>query len=175
MKKSWDGMTNQQKRVAIAEDILLNLKNKVIVAKKGRYIDINTRALGVDEDDDVKENFGKIKNCPVCMMGACLLSVVKMENNANFDDMAIGIDSADKMWERLNEYFPKDSLLLIESAFEKSTGGLRVAEDRFHFKSEILANMGVKWGKKYSTDNKRIVAICKNIIKNKGEFIPYKI
>ncbi len=151
-------------RVKIAEDVLA-----VIAVKKNRYTvgkgyychTINTPDLStISESDQLRKVLPKLqKNCEVCAMGALFLSHVRINNEitvgeANshiLSDGSFGIGDW-TMEDKMAEYFSPDQLREVETAFE----GFSIS--------------GQPWLHKYPENIARLRAICRNIIRNKGDF-----
>lgn len=157
--------------------------------------------LNVEKEDDIKSNFDKINHCEVCALGSVLLSCTKMGNLLTFNDINIENSSIDSINNNnvkklLSSVFDTHTLLLIETAFEgyepfeyaynlneyKEYWELEgneysEAADRFakNIYEETLSfeecAACTKFFRKYKDDDKRLRAICKNIIKNNGKFV----
>jgi len=172
------------KRVMIAKDILLQLDAKKLVAEQGRYVSISS-LYEFDDTQDIKANYSKIKECPVCALGACLMATTKFNNHLKFGDIGptVSYMNTSKVSFVLQELFSDEQLLLIECAFEgmitgessyaSQTFGTNLPADEFK-KAYDFAN---KFREKYSIDAKntstlKMEAIMNNIIQNKGTFIP---
>lgn len=199
-KVPFSQLSPEKKRVAIARDVLEQIRIGRYISNGGSYIDALQMKDGKDKWDmnnlDIKSNFGKIKNCKVCAMGACLMSITKFENKLDFYDIGNEIDNLNNEKTKIlfQSIFSPEQLLLIERAFEGKSGGTTVGVNIFRlseddFKSKI--NKCQKFYKKFELKPKkdatrkekenrtrlnhqnRMVGIMKNIISNKGEFKPY--
>lgn len=177
-KVPFSKLSKPQKRVAIAKDVLQQIKQKKYIAEAERYV---SRINFVDAFDsygeDIKSNFKKIKDCRVCAMGACLMSATKFANKLNFEDVGHSISDLknEKVQTLFAEIFSPKQLLLIETAFEGNNGGDKVGEEIFEIDSCQYANEKIKCDKfhdKYDNPQSRMIGIMENIIKNKGEFKP---
>ena len=76
-----------------------------------------------------------------------------------------------KIQQLFNSIFDPKTLLRIEYAFE-GNDGIKYAQDHLNTtlsyeETQELSN----FSNYYKTDGNRLIAICNNIIKNKGEFI----
>jgi hypothetical protein len=107
-----------------------------------------------------------------CALGACLLSTTKFKNKLNFGDVDSLCSNSDS-WKLLRGVFSHSQINMIEYAFEASHHGARVGEDYFGDNVKFNYDERVKcisFGRSFYSDSDRIVAIMKNIIKNKGTF-----
>lgn len=142
-KVSFSKLSKPQKRVAIAKDVLMQIKRGKYIAGTGSYI-TNVKVEGVRgnaegyfgkiKSQPIKENFAKIQECTVCAMGACLMSITKFENKLDFGEVGSGVSAInnEKVKELFSSLFEPLQLLLIERAFEGDSGGTLVAEQLFN-------------------------------------------
>ena len=159
-----------EKKILIAKDVLANIKSKKYIASHGNYFNnLYELSLNIGKNNDIQENFDKIENCECCALGACLISSTKYQNKLTFDDLGYG-SSTSNSWLQLKSIFTPREMAIIESCFEGfDTNACRVATDKFYY--ELDSNTGIKcqdFHDDYIDDEERLVAICKNIIKNKG-------
>ena len=186
-KVSFEKLSPSQKRVTIAKDVIAQIKLGRYIADSGSYIaNINFKNnLGDDEmhNKDIKKNFGKIKSCTVCAMGACLMSATKFANKLSFGDVGDSVRDLvnDKVKDLFSKLFSPEQLLLIETAFEgggdDTDGDSRVAYDLFdldrnQFEGSDFLQPSDEFRNNYYESEKRLIAIMENIIKNKGTFKP---
>lgn len=189
--EEFDALPKNEKAVLVAKDVLKQIKLKKYIPNAGSYIkrsdDYDSlKALGLKKKDDVRNNFDKIPPCRVCALGSMLLSCTNLGNRLTFSDVDIitgsKIDSLDKpkIKKLFNSIFDAYQLLLIENAFEKpSVSSDRYAKDILGLKLsnedfDKCLNFYYKYNTGYNYDysaSERMVAICKNIIKNKGRFV----
>jgi hypothetical protein len=153
-------LTKAQKRVAIAKDVLKQLKALNVV--KGTYL--RNYGLQLPRNDQAKQHINQIsRGCEVCALGACFLSHIRLFNEVDVGTLAgrcgetvncvfAGSDLIDA---ELHKYFTYDQLLLIEAAFEGWTGEGYEARDFYD---------------KHPDPKERLQAIMQNIVKNNGEF-----
>lgn len=135
--------------------------------------------------DDVKLIADKLKtNCRVCALGACLLSVVSLQNDFVFElqqGNVVGVESYD-LADRLLKVFTAEQLLLIETAFEceNFTGYFTGNYDELHMGSMTRYSrrlthqleIAKALGERFNDSKKRLRAIMRNMIANNGKFIP---
>jgi len=187
--KEFEKLKPYQKRVAIAKDILEQIKAKRYIARAGSYIE--SAKLPGGGETPIKKNFNKIKECHVCQIGAIILSTTKFRNKLIKDDVGGGLHTiTNNVYEILKDIFSPKQLLLIEEAYESPycTG------DRYAYK--IDEKIGLDWDEEDAcqdfydqflpenyddldedkntamADEDRMIAIMRNIIKHRGTFKP---
>jgi hypothetical protein len=170
-------MTKPQQRVAIAKDVIAQLKAKKYRARAGTYL-TNAKLDSVlkREDDSPDKQLQQVlfsKNagtCDVCGIGALMVSGVRFADKLTVGDLGPQPDWQWVIGYYLNTWFELSQIDLIESAFETSTTvGRRVCIDE-SFKCAL--NDAVAFGRRYQTDGTRMIAIMRNIVRNRGEFVP---
>ena len=160
-KKTYAQMTRNQRKVAIAQDVIKQLHLLRIKAGNGYVVP--------DNDFDLENllSFGvtpkqiaqKAKEtCTFCARGAMMICKVDKFNSFNFE----GIDSFDEIsqWHTTNaleDAFTDDELYEIERCFEQ-------AKDSWNFQRCSWAEI--------EDDKDRLQAIMQNIIDHKGVFKP---
>jgi hypothetical protein len=161
VKKTYAQMTRNQRKVAIAQDVIKQLNVLRIKAGNGYVVP--------DDDFDLQNllEFGvtpkqiaqKAKEtCTFCARGAMMICKVDKFNSFNFD----GIESFDCIsqshtTDALEDAFTDDELREIEGCFEQ-------AKDSWSFQKNIWAEI--------EDDKDRLQAIMQNIIDHKGVFKP---
>ena len=68
----------------------------------------------------------------------------------------------------LNSLFSYSQLRLIEIAFERGLGAFK----DYDYNLEPSTKRAAQFGRKFKTEKSRLRAIMKNIVENKGTFIP---
>jgi hypothetical protein len=167
-------MTKAQMRVAIAKDVLTQIKLKKLEPTSGVYLD---KSFVLREDDDIsKQVLQQLpkKNCAVCAVGACFVSSLKLFNKYEpsdgygwrlFGNERVKISSYSMRSDQLAKHFSYKQLDVIEAAFERS--------NEYSYRDQPMSEKKVgNFSRKYKTDTDLMVAIMKNIIKNKGLFKP---
>ena len=160
----------QQLAVDIAKDIIKWIGEKKLRIKDGlTYLSGSLPNCEIRSEDQVQPHLPLLrKNCDVCAKGAIFLSYIELKNKITFDSLdfvGVGFSksvdaSEETICDLLGGAFSKENLDLIESAFEKHRGFYGEEKRAYDF------------GRKYRSPRKRMIAICENIIKNKGEFKP---
>lgn len=192
---NFEQMSPQEKRVAIAKDVLLRLSTKAIRAESS-YLKLETKdgrdgwdvKLGrAPEIEDQQLNTaiseGKII-CRVCADGALFLSHVMFSNHLTVKQ-ATDIVSFHQVQNRLQEIFSRDQLLMIETAFEgraihdEEVSIIVEAPEEFDAEmDEVISELTltplgdklVLWRDQFDEAEDAMRAIMENIIQHEGEF-----
>ena len=159
-------MTPQQKRVTIARDTIEQVEAKKFRPRRGHWLIIGTWTGGrrgyFDPTPGEADARGAIElrstTCAGCAMGGMFASLIRRTNGvtvgatqlAGFGDIAYA----------MRDIFDKVQLRLIEAAFERRVNACDI--DR--------AAAG-RWGSKFDNEADRLLAIMRNIVRNKGEFV----
>lgn len=164
-------LSKQEQKIKIVKDAIAQIKIGTFIAKQGNYLEI----YDVDDSDNeisLQSVIGTTENtCKCCAKGAifasCVMNVNKVTNKDDFFDEGFQKD-------KLKKWFSARELDTIETAFEldviiDSTDSLECSNHGF----KKLATDALKFGSKYSTPEKRLLAILKNIVKY-GKFTPVK-
>lgn len=164
-KEDFELLPDNEKRVVIAKDVIQQLNSGHIIASQLGYIGGIELALKIKNskfNTDFRDIFNET-TCYVCAKGALFVSDImlrdefKINSQEQIDEGLVftGLSSSKGITTRLN-YFSKSMLSNIEWHYE----GWQ--EYRwFH--------------DKYPSDKQRMTLIMKNIINNKGEFVPEKL
>jgi len=157
-------LTKAEKKIAIAKDILTQLKIKKYKANSGSYIKLNYYEF--DLEDDIQSNFDKIK-CDVCALGSAVMSCIKYTNNVKFNDV---YSSQGEVFTELIKIFTKKELVLMEYCFEGFVTDFAGVSDKWGI---LLSEKGIEktrsFYEKYTDPDKRLKAIMNIVIKN-GKF-----
>jgi hypothetical protein len=164
-RKSYDDMTQAERRVAIAKEVIANIHaSRLNVRSRYGYVVPNSDLLpnGLESvaggtDKAIAEKYKQ--TCTVCARGAMMLCKVAKFNNYAWNIYGC-VDSWDT-FEALADAFTEDELWDIEQAFEQ------VEKNYDH----------TPW-MDIDDDTDRLLAIMQNIVDHKGTFQPdvaYKI
>ncbi len=171
-------MTKAEKRVAIAKDVIAQVKVGRFKAATGNYVQAKTGpvTLGAGMQEALVG-----KECSVCALGAAFVAGVDRFNKLNLTVWNTGIgnfNAACGEYERenidtsgedtrdyLSRYFGIRQMDAIESAFE----GWSSEDDRFNFGRCATGSSAFFRAHPVATD--RLLAIMRNIIRNGGEFV----
>lgn len=186
-QKFW-ALSQAEQRVAIAKDVIKQVKSKWLLPTKGDYFEFYNLPYDLREKKIPKKLdtlFNTIKKdggtCTACGIGACFASLVMLGDKAEalsyadgdkYDNIDILQDTSisdSSMRKLLRKVFEPHQLTLIECAFEKSDS-MRDHEDRKRaFDPTYNA---AEFGRQHINAYGRMIAIMENIIANKGTFIP---
>lgn len=182
-KKNGKRLSAADKRVLLAQDVLHLLAEKKISVEQGIYCTFpdSVPKQMMEEGSDVKEVISSFrKPCQVCGVGSLFVAKVLRDDKLpiNKNQLCYGIVVISKkgvlpegqsfmgspVFEYLNKNFSQRQLRLIEYAFEgenKSPFNFWKEEDRI-----------TKFRSKSKGTKNKLISIMKNIITNKGEFVP---
>ena len=191
--EQFNALPNNEKAVLVAKDVLAQIKADKYVPDTGTYIYIQG---GFDFNGSIKENFDQIEECKVCALGSMLMSSTHLGNILTTSDInrfpdADDLRRSEKVTELFSSIFTNKQLLLIETAFEGHTEFFgktkrqlkktyqenfsyyepydRYANEKLTFDETLACEI---FHRKYDDNDKRLNAICRNIIRNNGVFIP---
>lgn len=184
--KKWNSYFNSlspaDKRVAIAKDVLEQIKLKRLSALSGTYFNLST---DLDEDKSIQANLNKVE-CQACALGSMMFSHIKYNNECS---VAEGEDIDSRYIKgKLHNYFDESQLVLIETAFEQWKDNYNFDDEAnelyvgdgahsgdfltdLDLGEEDLDRAGAYFDEYEFTDEERLVKIMKNIVKNKGTFV----
>jgi hypothetical protein len=156
-----------EQRVAIAKDALAWEKAGALKINDQYYL----RSVATGTSFSFYDNFRRedankqardivLGKCQVCALGSLLLAKAVRYNAVSVQDIAdIRID-------RLTDHFSVEQINQIEAAFE---GHSYSSANGTYLDDEVCNE---SWKAKYPDPSKRFRAIMKNIIRNKGTFVP---
>lgn len=158
-KEQFDNLTPEQKRCAIAQDVIDRLDANLMYGSQGKLVYVQTYLLGDLSLKDVINS--PEKTCYACAKGAVILSWIGNFNKYTFEDLG-NFDcniSNEQYPVELLELFGRTQLDLMEVWFE----GIR-----YSWTCSEVWNLGEP--KLCYIGNLR--GIMENIIKNNGTFVP---
>jgi len=171
--KKWNthfnSLTKAQKRVEIAKDVIKQIKLGKYEPKNWGYANFDDN---LDLKLDVQSNFDKITECNCCMLGNCLLSLTKFQNNLKFHEISSGFQVKDsKVSKMLKSVFTPYQQALLEACFEN--GDCTHAEEAYdcYLKDEDYDKCTIFYSR-YNSAKARVIAAMENIIANNGTFKP---
>lgn len=164
----FNSMSKAEKRVRIAEDCLERIKLNLYEPNSGCFITGQTQRL-LEIKPDLKDSVNSSIQCSACAKGGLFLTYVGRVNNFKSSQLDGGNNIRTNDHRKLLEIFTARQLALIEFAFE---GSQHIHYDLRHGEIDLddLEDKISKFYEKYNDDRKRMIAICENIIKNKGMF-----
>lgn len=180
-------------RALIAKDVIQMLDAKKIEASRGDWVTALRNSnikeyweLGPEEQEaQDKMSLQKIllasdTKCECCALGSILVSCVNFKNKVTFgefdDGEALHFGTINKR-ERtdktgIKQLFTGRQLEMIETAFEEGEGYFSDGGDGRVSLLLKIREKCVDFGSKYNSEDTRLRAIMRNIIKNNGIFIP---
>lgn len=179
--KKWENFTAQEKRLAIAYDMIQAVLASVYepkthngYIKRGVLEDV-AEAAGITSIRELLNTPGLVQDCEVCILGGCFLSLIRFENHVSIselDEQYFGFrDSSAR--QRLAESFDPFQLDLLESAFETDMAHSIVEDDHdYSIAEKRKLAAAVHFGKAYADPSDRALAVLINVVKNKGTFKP---
>lgn len=155
-------MTPAEKRVALAQDVIMQLNAELIIAEQGTY-------LSLHEENSLK--------CDACALGSLFICSVTKPELALDIDVVVDMSDRESMQDHLGGIFDPAQLDMIETAFEmdsymKYPKGLDVDDESAVTAFNDLINKTIEFGRKYVYDKARLIAIMENVVANKGTFVP---
>lgn len=177
------GKTAAQKRVLIAKDVIAQIVAKKFKATFGTYIHITNVLYCGDIKSAQTQLLHTNSVCKCCAIGSVLASCILFNNKVDVESANNLHMNGDRYsdFEKthplrtsgLHSVFSMKQLLLMEAIFERHSENDicdnheisfdKVCEiyDRWNYDANLLTD-----------PTKRLIAIMKNIIRNKGRFIP---
>jgi len=168
-----------EQRVAIAQDVLNELSARRMNAKRDIYVYFGDYCLPKgSEEDSLQDHLEKMPSCDVCAKGALFVSAVRLGNRFKCGEIVDGVIDEDDInyvdfsnfKDFLRDIFSSEQLELIEYVFERGIiGDVDSAEIT---KADAFIDHYLSKDANWADDEAMMIAIMKNIIKNKGTFIP---
>ena len=141
-----------------------------LLAECGTYLSSEGVEEFVEPGTDLRELLPKIKRCTACALGSVFLSYVRLEDKVKVDqyDVKVGDGmglhaNSVSMRDTLQAAFYREDLCQMENAFER--GGSLGDDEDFGLRSYTF-------GMKHAKTPERLKAIMRNVISNKGRFVP---
>ena len=168
--RRFDKMTDSQKRVTIARDVIKILEGEMLgITMKAQNMTyfITSASIYSHLTPELELRNALIgEQCTVCALGAAFTGAVMRSNNLTLGKLPCGVTNI-IMRQYLNQWFSTRTLLMIEAAFETNAS--------FAWSpacSKQDARRAADFGENFAKAHDRLIAIMENIIKNNGEFIP---
>lgn len=177
-------MTTNEKKVVVAQDCIERINLGQISADTGNVINRNTITKmnkSYSQATSVKDilNNDEMIQCDVCAKGGLFLSYVGRTNEVKLCELGSNTTTRnynpnsvhDNEHSRLLEIFTARELAYIELAFEgeqyldydENSCRIKFTDDEYELANNFRCS--------FDTPDDVLVAICENIIKNKGQFI----
>lgn len=159
--KSFSRLSKAAKRVAIAKDVIQQIKAGQFAIETGVWAEVNNNnAISSDVNQNMLLGRREPLKCNCCAVGAAFLSSMRLFNVAEFNEQV----SEEYAFDQLERYFTYNQLRLIEQAFEIDEGACHPDGPE--------SDRAIELGRKYSDETERALAIFQNIVRNKGTFTP---
>jgi hypothetical protein len=166
LNDKFEKATPAQKRVMIAKDVILQIRAKKFIAESGTYFHLNKDAG--NEPVELRNIICEEQTtCNVCAIGGAFASAVRITNNFKMKGHGAYFED---IYKKSEPIFGGKNLTLMETAFEQGVVG-------YYAKAKISKSLlekaeSFRSRKKIMTDEKALIAIMQNIIKNNGTFKP---
>lgn len=194
----FESLSPEEKRVALAQDVIQQLKAEKIIANNRVYLSIEDFGEQFIGNETSAQKILPEITCSVCALGGLFHSYIKYKNNVNIDLIEEGcpVKLINKFSETLNKYFDDFQLILIETAFESFEYREYFEDEEFAgydlegydgkykdiifnndqknqiFKSEEYAENLNLTGEENDYTEILLFNIMRNIIRNNGTFVP---
>lgn len=174
-KESFNKLSKSEKQIAVAKDVLDRIKFNQLRPTQSRFCQFDYLSV---EGNPLNPIINSVTNtCCVCAKGGLFLSYIGIVNDYSVsrDGFKNAVENNSKEMGLLSKIFSKRQLSMIETAFE---GGYfkdwneNLSQETL-IKCYAFNNKHMKGKNGILKDGTSVlVAICKNIIKNKGKFNP---
>jgi len=172
-KEFW-ALSKAKRKVLVAKDILKQIETKKYDLRNMGWLNLPDNITEEKAAEiDLYKNFSKVGTCTVCELGACILSIGHLGNNLNLLE-ATAIGGFDKPGTKAKKlivkvFTPKE-VWFLEACFEDGSSqvGKQVGYERT-VKDIYIAEA---FHDSFLNGKERAITIAKNIIRNKGKFIP---
>jgi len=171
-KSTFDKLSSAKKRIAVAQDVIDRMNLKQFRANSGQmFKNANMLYPGQSVQEALKD---PAAYCEVCAKGGLFMAYVGIKNDYNLR-YEISENLNGEEMEMLSDVFSRKQLSLIETAFEGSTYSWN--DDISHLEKQACfkfyrKHVNEKEDRDGDKVQERLMAICKNIIKNNGTFKP---
>lgn len=171
-------LSPEMQRVRIARDVIAQLRDGSINALPGNYLSFPNPVAW----DSAQRSNGQVHialddqhGCHVCALGATFVCAVKRANGLPFSQFSAHRFEVNKtrlsIHSYLQHWFSLEQLGLIECSFERDARWA-MPETPLDLIDRALKFSNLRSWVTYSSGSELMVAIMKNIISNRGEFVP---
>ncbi len=166
-------MTKQEARIAIAKDVVAQIRAERYTARTGAFTVMD------DGDDGSMTKQGAADavragqhKCSVCAVGAGVVSAAGLFNKLpDGDELCWGVivdETGTENYAYLGKFFPRATLIQMEDAFERAD----FANDRGVRLSREAEDAAIAFGSRWADDADRLEAVWANVLANEGAFDP---
>lgn len=162
-------MSPAQRRVAIAEDVLAQIKARKYTIEQGTYVELKD-SFRIDDANVEIADVVKTTGCNVCARGAAFVSACNVFNNCSIADLKEGkvgqsIENISGFEKYEKKFWTQRQLGILETFFESINNGQNI----YGYASEKDTVAAAFWAATFDSPEKGLIAIMKNIITNKGD------
>ena len=171
--------TKEEVIIELAKDVIQQIKKEKYIADHNWYrietanqYDYLSGSIYDESLQEILKN--KAKKCSVCAIGSLFISYVRNYNEINTRDIRNSSDQFNIIYNKLKQFFNIRQLQLIEFTYEGGEGrwDSYQLEEEYDFSTEEI-KIAFQFHRKY-TDKDRLLAIMRNIVRNKGIFVLHK-
>ena len=178
--KWFNSLSKAEKRVEIAKDVIIAVKANLFRIGTGYFSTalrdtVTSRSYVGGEDLQSYLASSRSNNiiCRGCAVAGLFYSRIILGNEIQLNYReekfySIIHTSRGTIHNSLDNIFTTLQLDLVETAFERNV----YASELMTVKNEFLFERAISFGENYLKLRERLIAICENIIKNKGTFKP---
>lgn len=184
-KEQFDALPDNEKRIAVARDIIASVQSGFYELKEGVYFnepeEFNRYAMGEEQVTNIIEY---LDGCRVCIIGAALVSIIKIQNSVTFWELKFqtkvsyaNADDARKVYDLVHSVFGSEIMVFLENIFEGTVTGSRIGAELYDYYGDKVVQKEIvwEWIDAYPDTRTRAIKMMENIINNDGKFIPEDI
>lgn len=174
--KEFRKLSKEKQRIAICQDALQQIQKGIFIPTERTYVQDGVFSDLIGETETQQCLLTSNTRCQACALGSLFLSGVRFKNSVSGNELEEYDNYGIKNY--FNGLFDSSNLSLVECAFEKDEAFASGAYQRvynYDTSKYVIHEITIKaidFGKKYKKPKERLVAILKNMIKNKGVFKP---
>jgi len=183
------GRVNRKKAIAVAKDVLKHIESKSYAPTCRHFVNQTSsirwfamrEKIDASGEAELSEYLEQTRGCQVCMLGAAWLSAVRL-----FNEFVIGVPYLNIDLAMQDIHDPKQSpgamlahifgsdYPYMEVAFEVGHGWFSDSDAYWKQIKRKRFEAAVEFGRRHKLCDatSRMKAICRNIIRNEGRFIP---
>jgi hypothetical protein len=176
--KAFEDMTPNEKRVAIARDLIEHVNAGRVRAQESVWLSSRGAVQFSNSDERQLDAVLKaVPTCTCCQLGGLLYATACRANAVKVSDVTNEYDDDDSLDYSgfsgyLERYFEEQQLMLMEMAFEGGDGAFSGYDlDTNEETEDELEHAANAFYFRHDNDEERMVAICQNIIDHGGEFV----
>jgi hypothetical protein len=163
-----------EKRIAIAEDVIAQIRQQKFKAERCTFTDIGNIVLPEGDGSSMQNVLLKTQeHCEVCARGAIFLSTIRKSNKCSVKDYLNNEDYNSRNPNKIEKrYFSPETLLSMEKIFEQHFSKFTKTEEKmYNFLVEKYEDSMLS----FSFADFTLVGMMRNIIENNGQWKPGKL